>query len=250
MSKTATVIVIGAGVAGLAAATELAASGMSVTILEARNRIGGRVFTQPDPVHQVPIEFGAEFIHGLPPETLQLLQQQNIPIKEVRGDSWCSRGGHLSACNFFSQVEDILDDMDANGPDESFLSFLRRRCPESDADPRHKEACDRALAYVVGFNAADPGRVGLHWLVQSMEAERQLEGDRSFRSGHGYQDLIDIFRKKLMQAEVSVELDSVVKSIAWCVIRCRSWQTKRASPTASPHHVCSSPFLYPFCKRP
>ena len=78
MSKMPNVIVVGAGAAGLAAAVELGRAGLSVTILEARNRVGGRMFTQRDPVCQAPIEFGAEFIHGLPPEIWEPLQARNI----------------------------------------------------------------------------------------------------------------------------------------------------------------------------
>mgnify|MGYP005836244261 CR=1 FL=1 len=56
-------LVIGAGMAGLAAAHELSNAGVNVLVLEARSRIGGRVHTDftfaPHPV-----EFGAEFIHG------------------------------------------------------------------------------------------------------------------------------------------------------------------------------------------
>jgi len=56
-------MVIGAGIAGLSAAHDLMAAGESVTVLEARGRIGGRVFTNHD-FANFPVEFGAEFIHG------------------------------------------------------------------------------------------------------------------------------------------------------------------------------------------
>ena len=56
------VIVIGAGMAGLAAARKLTTSGLTVTVLEARDRIGGRVWTD---VHDgVPMDMGAGWIHG------------------------------------------------------------------------------------------------------------------------------------------------------------------------------------------
>jgi len=59
------VCVIGAGFAGLTAATELNASGIDVIVLEARDRVGGRVWSQPfDPAEPASpvIERGAEFI--------------------------------------------------------------------------------------------------------------------------------------------------------------------------------------------
>lgn len=60
-------LVIGAGMAGLTAARDLHDAGVQVTVLEARGRIGGRVYTNrafTTSPQAVPIEFGAEFIHG------------------------------------------------------------------------------------------------------------------------------------------------------------------------------------------
>jgi len=53
------VIVIGAGVAGLAAAERLGKAGIPVIVLEARNRIGGRILTQRDAASGDPMELGA-----------------------------------------------------------------------------------------------------------------------------------------------------------------------------------------------
>ena len=57
------VLIIGAGVAGLAAARDLRSAGLTVRVVEARSRIGGRIFTLHDVTDTLPIELGAEFIH-------------------------------------------------------------------------------------------------------------------------------------------------------------------------------------------
>ena len=215
MPTSADVIVIGAGASGLAAAGELGRSGLSVIVLEARERVGGRMFTQLDAVSGAAIELGAEFIHGLPPEIWEPLQANNISVIEAQGENWCHEKGRLSPCDFFSKVEQILSRMDASAPDESFRSFLDRCCPDSDKDAEQREAKERALGYVVGFNAADPDLVGVHWLVKSMRAEERIEGDRAFRARRGYQDLIDIFLREMSQADVSLRTGVVVDSIVW-----------------------------------
>jgi len=212
---TPDLIVVGAGAAGLSAAVKVARSGFSVDIIEARSRLGGRMFTLRDPVWQGPIELGAEFIHGLPPEIWKPLEEHQPDIAEVVGERWCSVNGRLSRCNFFSSVEGILKKMNCRGNDESFLSFLDRRFPDSTGNAKKQEARRRALAYVTGFNAADPNRVGVHWLVQSMRAEEKIEGDRAFRSKNGYDDLLDIFRQELVETGVRVQTDTVVESVAW-----------------------------------
>jgi len=60
------VIIIGAGAAGLSAAHGLSELNLNVVILEARDRIGGRIFTINEPSLPGPVELGAEFIHGKP----------------------------------------------------------------------------------------------------------------------------------------------------------------------------------------
>ncbi len=209
MPKDTDVIVIGAGAAGLAAAVKLGHAGLSVLILEARKRIGGRMFTKNDPAFPYPIELGAEFIHGFAPEIFDPLQQAKVPTTEVEGQSWYIDNGRICACDFFDEVNDILKKMDDRAPDESFLAFLDRCCPA--ANPKAKQ---RALGYVVGFNAADPALVGVHWLVQSMRAEENISGDRAFRAQGGYRRLIEIFRQELA-ASVVLRTNNMVTAIHW-----------------------------------
>jgi monoamine oxidase len=215
MHQDPAVVIVGGGIAGLAAAAKVAPQGLSVTILEARDRIGGRIFTRHDPASSVPIELGAEFIHGLEPEILEPLQQAHVNINEVDGDSFCVTDGHLSPCSFFGQVDEILKKMDANAPDESFVAFLERCFPNPKNHLALEEAKRRALGYVTGFNAADPALVGVHWLVQEMKAEERAQGDRAFRVVNGYSELIETFRRQLVASGVSLCTRSVVERLRW-----------------------------------
>lgn len=214
MSSDPAVIIIGAGVAGLAAACQLSRAGLAVHIVEARDRIGGRVFTHIDSVCNCPVELGAEFIHGKSSEIWELLRKARAEITEVQGDAWCVEKGRLSPCGFCDDVDEILKNMDVSKPDESFAEFLERCCrsPKVQAKQRAKE---RALSYVSGFNAADPALVGVHWLVKEMQAEEKIEGWRAFRLHNGYKDLLDVFQQELKTYNVTVQVEAVVQQVQW-----------------------------------
>src|SRR5215471_11409107 len=79
------ILVIGAGASGLMAARELAKANFKVTVLEARDRMGGRIFTIQDSTFNSPIELGAEFVHGNLPVTLHLLKEARIHYDHMRG---------------------------------------------------------------------------------------------------------------------------------------------------------------------
>jgi monoamine oxidase len=213
MENTPEVIVVGGGIAGLAATASLAARGLSALILEARERVGGRILTQRDHGSGAVVEFGAEFIHGLAPEIFEPLQGVNAKITEVEGDSWCVNG-KLGACNFFGDVDKVLQKMNDREPDESFLDFLERTCSHT-KNPRQEGAKKHALAYVSGFNAADPALIGVHWLVKEMRAEQAIEGHRAFRSKNGYQDLLDAFQQQIAKRDIAIRTRTVVESITW-----------------------------------
>ncbi len=58
-------LIIGAGAAGLAAANEATQKGLTVKVIEARDRLGGRIFT--DTVGANKVDLGATWIHGIGP---------------------------------------------------------------------------------------------------------------------------------------------------------------------------------------
>lgn len=76
------VIVIGAGVAGLAAARDLYGAGKKVCILEGRERIGGRIWTLHAPDLPLPIELGVEFIHGEAEDTFSIVESAAL-LREI-----------------------------------------------------------------------------------------------------------------------------------------------------------------------
>src|SRR5438094_6542623 len=91
------VLVIGAGAAGLAAAAVLVGAGRSVRVLEARDRIGGRIFSCRDPKLPVAVELGAEFVQGVVPRTLSLAQKAGALVVEVDGAAYQWAGGRIDA---------------------------------------------------------------------------------------------------------------------------------------------------------
>lgn len=86
-----TVAVVGAGVSGLAAALWLSEEGYDVTVLEARNRIGGRVWT--DRRLGLPVDLGASWIHGTDGNPLTDLAEAQGARVVATDDSFVTRGG-------------------------------------------------------------------------------------------------------------------------------------------------------------
>jgi monoamine oxidase len=67
-------IVLGAGIAGLKAARDLHDAGLRVVVLEARDRVGGRIWTDRG-WGGAPVELGAEFVHGEVADTWVALER-------------------------------------------------------------------------------------------------------------------------------------------------------------------------------
>jgi monoamine oxidase len=83
------VIVVGGGLAGLAASRDLIARGAEVHLLEARNRLGGRVWSADDPEFAaVPLELGGEFIDGEHEEIRALCHEFKLTLQPILKDGF------------------------------------------------------------------------------------------------------------------------------------------------------------------
>jgi phytoene dehydrogenase-like protein len=91
------IIVIGAGAAGLMTARELGRAGKKVTVLEARNRCGGRIDPLPIAEFGYPAEGGAEFVHGEAPVTRALLREAGLSLMPIEGMQRTIVEGKLSS---------------------------------------------------------------------------------------------------------------------------------------------------------
>ncbi len=80
------------------AGRELARAGHKVTVLEARDRIGGRIWELPADQFGYRAEGGAEFIHGEATVTKALVREAGLTLVRGRrdGERWDKRGGTLT----------------------------------------------------------------------------------------------------------------------------------------------------------
>src|SRR5262245_50346496 len=162
------VIVVGAGLAGLAAARRLSQFGTQVAILEARDRIGGRVHTLRSRQFPIPIELGAEFVHGRPREMWDIIRSGNFTAGSLEGDDWCSQDRVLKKCNdFWPRWEQVARHIKQGKsyPDRSFNEFIN----ELKID---EETRQTAVEFVEGFNAARSELISLQYVADSQGSDR------------------------------------------------------------------------------
>jgi monoamine oxidase len=224
-------IVIGAGAAGLAAARDLSRAGHEVVVLEARDRIGGRVFTQTNAKGGAAIELGAEFVHGKSPALFQIAQAANLTLHEVSQRHWYFDNGKISRSHdFWRQIERLTDRMKSAPSDESLKEFLRALPKEDDT----RRAAEMLMRYVEGFHAADVARAGIRGLVAASDAADSIDGDRAFRFEHGYHALMEALQGEAESYGAIFQLNTIVKEIEWStgsvVVRCQPAGVRDSEP--------------------
>jgi monoamine oxidase len=207
------VVIIGAGVSGLAAAHELRESGRSVLLLEARDRVGGRAWTRHEPDLSAPIELGAEFIHGRVPETFELLREVGKAALDTSGAHWTLRDGKLEQRteDLFEHIQQAIEKSHAlDEPDVPFDTWLSR----SERYGLSAEARDMARTFVEGFDAADPARVSTHFVAREWGSGGLLDAPQ-FRPLGGYSSVLSALGGALDRERMRVQLQTVVREVRW-----------------------------------
>jgi monoamine oxidase len=210
-------VVVGAGVAGLATARMLAEAGRRVALLEARDRIGGRIHTVQAVQGALPVELGAEFVHGLPAELIDLVDEAGLTRFELDGDSRCvgpGRGvGRLGPCSDQHEVHKLFDELthvqlSPHSRDLSFSEFVGQRKVGA-------EAAAWATNYVEGFNAADGDRISVRALAKQQVAEDSISAERLFRVVEGYVRVPEFLLRRFRDAGGEFFRSTAVRSITW-----------------------------------
>jgi monoamine oxidase len=206
--NTYDVVVVGAGMAGLTAARALAEAGLKVLVVEAQDRIGGRIWTRH--VGDEAIELGAEFIHGRPPELWALIDEAGLETYERGGAQLCFEEGVLNDCS--GQMDAVFEPLEKletfGGPDMSFAEYLdREQTPMAERGPM--------VGYVEGFNAADHRVVSVAALGAQQKAEDASGSDHNYRLRGGYDQLPRYLSERIAEFGGKVLTGTPVKEIRW-----------------------------------
>ncbi|HEY8309838.1 MAG TPA: FAD-dependent oxidoreductase, partial [Gemmatimonadaceae bacterium] len=205
---TADVLVLGAGIAGLAAARALAEKGMRPLVLEARDRVGGRIHSLQ--TSEGVVELGAEFVHGKDAQLWVLIEEAEAATVERDGAMLRENAtGELTEDEHVEErLFDPLEQLADLQKDMSFAEWLA----SSDV-PKQQHAALRS--YVEGFNAADANRISALSLGLQQKAEERIEGDRAWHLRGGYSQLAIYLANRVRKLGGEIRLGCVVRSVRW-----------------------------------
>jgi monoamine oxidase len=202
------VIIIGAGAAGLMAAKHLAAAGHQVQVLEARDRLGGRIYSFRNDADGFVCEAGAEFIHGNLPVTIDLLNEAGIAYTMVQGkilqhfDGQWQQGG-----NEFDHAALVEKKLSSLKEDISMKEFVEREFNGDEyMDVRHS-----LLGYIEGYYAADPAKTS----AMHFYKEWKSEDEQQYRVDGGYSSMINYLAECITKGGGNIQTSTVVKEVHW-----------------------------------
>ena len=202
------IIVLGAGASGLACARELTGAGKRVCVLEARDRIGGRIDTRRITGLAIPIELGAEFIHGESETTFGIVDAAPLVAYRLPDDHWWSREGKLTKIrDFWGDMVKLRTPISRLGDDVSFDQYLRSR---RGLTPRLRQL---AWNFVEGYHAAHADRMSAKVLATA-DGEQSGE-NKQFRIADGYDALIRWLAAGLHPSNADLRLGTTVTHVRW-----------------------------------
>lgn len=218
------ILIVGAGAAGIAAAHALAMDGRDVTVVEARGRIGGRVWTVREHGSPHPLELGAEFVHGAPPATWNAIRDAGIATIEVPFDHWWRRGRRLREVErYVERMREALQGASTLRKDVTLERYLARR----PTPPGDRAARRMAREFVEGFGAADPARISARAAAGEIESlSANGAPPLNARLPAGYDALLRHLLRAPSSPRIRVITNCVVREVEWSrhrvVVRARA----------------------------
>jgi monoamine oxidase len=203
------ILVVGAGAAGLTAARMLAEAGMQVTLLEARDRMGGRIHTVRDLPFSPFADLGAEFIHGKLPETFSLMKEAGLKHHSTAGSMWQAKNGQLSKDEHFIENWHVLEEkLEALQENITVDAFLDKYLHEE----QYAELRRSVRRYAEGYDTASTDKASMLALKDEWLHE---DDTQTSRPDDGYGALIQFLADKCIQAGGVIQLSSPVTAVKW-----------------------------------
>jgi monoamine oxidase len=203
-----TILVTGAGAAGLTAAYELAKNNKKVIVAEASDRLGGRIHTISNSAFSAPIELGAEFVHGKMKHTLRFLKKAGIHYHAVKGKMLYLQHGEVKKEHMDSkQWDQVMKQMKHLKNDQPFADFLQEYFHED----KYEEVRESVKRYARGFDLADITRVSTKFLYKEWSHEDSVQ----YRIDGGYQKLVDYLAAECKKYGCDIYTNCCVQKINW-----------------------------------